>query len=77
MTNIFTLYLGQVDRAERKRTADKREGRPETKESREERYEKLLKYFNLRILMNILGRKNVSPVGQMKPVKPLFLDFQP
>ena len=32
-----TSYLGQVDRAERKRTADKREGRPETKESREER----------------------------------------
>ena len=37
MDCIITNYPGQVDRAERKRTADKREGRPETKESREER----------------------------------------
>merc|ERR1719221_706919 len=34
------VAFGQVDRAERKRTADKREGRPETKESREERKKK-------------------------------------
>jgi len=34
------VSFGQVDRAERKRTADKREGRPETKESREDRKKK-------------------------------------
>jgi len=39
MQNAMVAF-GQVDRAERKRTADKREGRPETKESREERKKK-------------------------------------
>jgi len=42
MPNMQTAMVsfGQVDRAERKRTADKREGRPETKESREDRKKK-------------------------------------
>merc|ERR1719154_493918 len=42
MPNMQTAMVsfGQVDRAERKRTADRREGRPETKESREDRKKK-------------------------------------
>merc|ERR1719221_141020 len=68
------VAFGQVDRAERKRTADKREGRPETKESREERKKKRKSRWTDEACKTFIpGLPTMIPAGMSKEQEEAYL----
>merc|ERR1719369_2430281 len=73
MQNAMVSF-GQVDRAERKRTADKREGRAETKESREERKKKRKSRWTDEASKTFIpGLPTLIPAGLSKQQEEIYL----